>query len=227
MNTTDLHAQAAPDDPTAATSGGEPSRKERRDAVERRRRILAAAQALFNAQGVDATSMAEIARTAQVGQGTLYRHYAHKGELCVALLGEHVQRLRADVQARVARVKAGDPALAQLEFLLVRLVEFNEANAPLLGAIGDAACGNRRAAAYQSPLYTWLRETVSTLLRCALAQGETGELDVDATVDAVLAPLAIDLYLYQRHTLGHPPERITAAVRRLLFAGLRRDAEET
>src|SRR4051794_8640134 len=62
--------------------------KERRDAAEHRRRILIAARALFAAQGIDATNMTEIARTAHIGQGTLYRRFAHKGELCEALMKE-------------------------------------------------------------------------------------------------------------------------------------------
>ncbi len=66
----------------------ETTRRERRDAAEHRRRILEAARALFATQGVDTTSMYEIARSAGVGQGTLYRRYAHKGELCGALLHE-------------------------------------------------------------------------------------------------------------------------------------------
>src|SRR5690606_37833343 len=65
-----------------------PRQRERRDARENRQRLLAAAKRLFAAQGVDATSMHEIARTAGVGQGTLYRHFADKAELCHALLKE-------------------------------------------------------------------------------------------------------------------------------------------
>ena len=39
--------------------------------------------------------------------------------------------------------------------------------------------------------------------------------------DAVLAPLNIDLYLYQRRELGMSPERITSSLRDLLLNGLR------
>ncbi len=46
----------------------------------------------------------------------------------------------------------------------------------------------------------------------------TSSLSSDA---ARPSQVAIDLYLYQRHALGHTPERITAALRRLLFDGLR------
>ena len=206
---------------TQAVEEVDVQRKERRDAAEHRQRILAVARELFTAQGVDGTSMAEIARAAEVGQGTLYRRYAHKGELCFALLEDSLHRLRQDVEARIETDRDNASALAQLEFVLMRLADFNEENAPLLGGIGDAACGERRHAAYHSPLYTWVRATAVTLLQRALAQGEVAPLDVEATVDVALAPLAIDLYLYQRDELGITPPRISAALRRLLFDGLR------
>lgn len=208
-----------------ASQEGESPRRERRDASERRQRILDAARDLFASQGVDATTMYEIARAAGVGQGTLYRRYAHKGDLCVALLGENMRRFFDQSQEAIGRAGDDVPALKQLEFLLNDLAIFNETNGPLLGAIDDAAFGQRRGTSYQSPIYRWMRETSMLLLNQAAARGETGPIDVEATVDAVLAPLAIDLYLYQRGTLGYSPERIVAALRRLLFDGLRARAE--
>jgi hypothetical protein len=52
-------------------------------------------------------------------------------------------------------------------------------------------------------------------------QGEASALDVPCAVDAILAPLSIDLYLYQRGELGYEPERIAAATRDVIFGGLR------
>jgi len=205
-----------------AGQAGSIARKERRDAAAHRQHILAVARTLFAEQGVDVTTMHEIARTAGVGQGTLYRRYAHKGELCAALLEENAQRFRQEIEAQVEQATSHDTsALEQLDVLLTRLATFTDLNGPLLGAIGDAACGERRHAAYTSPLYQWLRKMVVQLLGRAVQQGEAPALDVEGTVDAVLAPLSVDLYLYQRRELGHSPERIIAALRRLLFVGLK------
>src|SRR4051794_38543621 len=65
-----------------------PKRRERSDARENRRQLLAVAKQLFTTQGVASTSMHEIGRTAGVGQATLYRHFADKGEICHALIKE-------------------------------------------------------------------------------------------------------------------------------------------
>lgn len=192
---------------------------ERRDAAENRRQILAATQRLFAARGVDAVSMDEIARAAGVGKGTLYRRYAHKGLLCQALLDANARRFQEEVLAQVRREEL--PALAGLDCFLARLAAFNEENGALLGAVHDAACGARRGEIYRSPAYDWQRLIVATLLRRAVAVGECPAVDVDYLADAILAPLDIDLYLFQRHARGFTPDRITEGLRRLVFAGLR------
>lgn len=199
---------------------------ERRDAAEHRRRILDTARELFAARGVDAVSMHEIGRAVGVGQGTLYRRFAHKGTLCGALLEDGMRRFQEDVIARLgqgagAGVGRPEPALAQLDYFLGRLARFNEEHAPLLGALADTPPGGRRRSVYGSPLYALLRQTAAALLRRAVADGEIAPLDIEPAADAVLAPLAIDLYLHQRRELGYTHERILAAARRVVFDGLR------
>lgn len=197
---------------------------ERRDAAESRRRVLDAATFLFEERSVDAVNMYEIGREAGVGQGTLYRRYEHKGALCAALLQESFARFSEEVQYHLE--KDGGPALAQIKYFLYRLAEFNEKNAPLLGAIRDAAGGGRRPEVYRNPFYRWLKETVAALLEKAVEEGEIPPLDVEYAADAILAPLNIDLYLFQRHELGMDPERITTSLSRLVLNGLRGTREE-
>jgi AcrR family transcriptional regulator len=192
---------------------------ERRDAAESRRRVLDTARELFEERGVDSVSMHEIGRAAGVGQGTLYRRYEHKGALCSALLFESTERFYERVRARTQ--KGNDAALVQLGSLIDDLAAFNEENAPLLGAVRDAAGGERRMEMYRNPFYGWLRATVIVLLEQAIAEGEAApDLDVEYAADFVLAPLNIDLYLFQRHELGMEPVRITSVLRGLLLYGL-------
>ena len=192
---------------------------ERRDAAESRRRVLDTARELFEERGVDSVSMHEIGRAAGVGQGTLYRRYEHKGALCSALLFESTKRFYERVRARTQ--KGNDAALVQLGSLIDDLAAFNEENAPLLGAVRDAAGGERRMEMYRNPFYGWLRATVLVLLEQAIAEGEAApDLDVEYAADFVLAPLNIDLYLFQRHEIGMEPVRITSVLRRLLLYGL-------
>ena len=53
-------------------------RTERRDARENRRLLLEVAKRLSADQGIAATTMKQIASSAGVGKGTLYRHFADK-----------------------------------------------------------------------------------------------------------------------------------------------------
>jgi AcrR family transcriptional regulator len=68
--------------PTRSTQAGRPLR---RDAAENRDRLLAAASDIFDLQGLEA-SVAEIARAAGVGMGTLYRRFPTKDALIDALV---------------------------------------------------------------------------------------------------------------------------------------------
>lgn len=191
---------------------------ERRDAAESRSKILDAARKLFSERGVETVSMYEVGREAGVGQGTLYRRYEHKGALCVALLHERTEDFTERLRGRLE--VSDDPVRGQLEYLILRLAEFNEENAPLLGAIRDAAGGMRRSNMYHNPFYQWLRETVAVLLERGVRRDELPNLDVEYLSHAILAPLNIDLYLFQRHELGMEPDRITSSLQVLLFNGL-------
>jgi AcrR family transcriptional regulator len=64
----------------------------RADARRNRQAVLAAAKKLFADQGLDA-QMPDVARTAKVGVGTVYRHFPTKDELIAALVGERFERL--------------------------------------------------------------------------------------------------------------------------------------
>ena len=88
-------------------------RVERRDAAEHRQQVLAAAARLFGERGVEAVTMDEIAQAASVGKGTLYRRYADKGQLVLALMDACVQRLQDQVAAEL-EASRGASALAQL-----------------------------------------------------------------------------------------------------------------
>jgi AcrR family transcriptional regulator len=77
------------------------SRALRRDAVENRERLLAAARELFAERGFEVT-LDDIARHAGVGVGTAYRRFANKGELLDALFAGQTVELAAAADAGLA-----------------------------------------------------------------------------------------------------------------------------
>jgi len=64
----------------------------RADARRNREAVMAAAKKLFADQGLDA-QMPDVAKAAQVGVGTVYRHFPTKDDLIAALAGERFERL--------------------------------------------------------------------------------------------------------------------------------------
>lgn len=70
------------------------ARSLRADARRNREAVLAAAKELFAEQGLEA-QMPDVARTANVGVGTVYRHFPTKDHLIAALMSERFERLAA------------------------------------------------------------------------------------------------------------------------------------
>jgi len=68
------------------------ARRPRADAVRNRERLLAAATTAFEQQGPDA-SLDEIARSAEVGIGTLYRHFPTRDDLLEAVFRGRIDAL--------------------------------------------------------------------------------------------------------------------------------------
>lgn len=199
----------------------EPKRAKRADAVANRELILATAQRLFARQGVANVCMAAIAEAAEVGKGTLYRSFANKGELCLSLM-DNDMRLFQDKTLQLLRETCGQPVLARLDAFLDQLVYFMDFHAPLLReAQMQGVLRNGEAAEQASPQMwlPWLHETVGMLLQQAQETGETHDLDIPYLVDAILAPLNADLFIYQRQVLGFELERISRGLRRLVLRG--------
>lgn len=72
-------------------------KKQRRDAEENKRKILATACDLFAAKGSD-IAISEIAKTAQIGVGTIYRHFPNKTDLFEAANQAYQQQFVAESQ---------------------------------------------------------------------------------------------------------------------------------
>ncbi|MFF0293848.1 TetR family transcriptional regulator [Kitasatospora sp. NPDC004614] len=83
--------------------------------AERRRGILRAATALAARGGFEAVQMREVAESAQVALGTLYRYFPSKVHLLVAVMREQLERLHDQVRRRPPT--GADPAARVAEAL--------------------------------------------------------------------------------------------------------------
>jgi AcrR family transcriptional regulator len=105
----------------------------RADAARNRRLLLAAAADEFAERGLDA-SVADIARRAGVGKGTVFRHFATKDDLIAAIVLDRIDALNA-VGARL--LEAADPGAALLEFLTVAAHQRQQRDLSFLQEAGE------------------------------------------------------------------------------------------
>jgi AcrR family transcriptional regulator len=85
----------------------------RADARRNHEAIVAAAKKLFADEGLDA-QMPDVAKTAKVGVGTIYRHFPNKEDLIAALAAERFERLAEKAREGVA---AEDPWEGLCQFI--------------------------------------------------------------------------------------------------------------
>ncbi|MFG1965972.1 TetR/AcrR family transcriptional regulator [Nonomuraea sp. NPDC049028] len=176
---------------------------ERADAARNRARILEAAALLFTERSPQDVTMEDIAKAAGVGRGTLYRRYPDRASIAVALLDEHER----DLQERLLR---GEPPLGPGAPPAERLAAFYAAMVRLLEDHSHLVLGSEVGRSrFETGAYGFWRAHVHALLVAA------GTPSRDGLVDLLLAPLAPEVYGYQRAVVGLTPEQITQALARL------------
>jgi AcrR family transcriptional regulator len=181
----------------------------RADAARNRERVLAAAEELFATNDARDVTMEDIAQAAGVGRATLYRRFATPAAVALALLDEHERRLQQDILRGGPPLGPGAPPAERLAAFYAAMVDLLERHLHL--ALG-AETGSAR---FRTGAYGFWRVHVRTLL------ADTQTDQSDATVDLLLAPLAPELYQYQRYERGIEHEQITAALTSLARKMLR------
>lgn len=82
---------------------------------EKRDRILRAAVTIFSRKGFFNSKVSEIARAAEVADGTIYLYFRNKDDLLISLFEEKMGEVVADVRRRTA---AGGNALEKLKIFI-------------------------------------------------------------------------------------------------------------
>jgi AcrR family transcriptional regulator len=196
---------------------------ERCDAAQNRQRILEVAKQLFAQERLGDTSMQEIAKAAGVGQGTLYRRFADKGELCEALFADDLEVFRERAEAYLRDHASTTAALSRLEWLLAQKIRFVDAHLPLFLASHEIA-GSKRYDNYKKAHHVWNQQQITRLLNEAQRNGEADIADIAFTTEVILASFAPPLLAYQRLELGYSLERVISGVTHVFIHALKRGA---
>jgi len=146
-------------------------RKPRTDAQRNRERILDSAKDAFTRDGADA-SLDEIARQAEVGAGTLYRHFPTRDALIEAVYRSEVEKIAA-AGRRLAEEKAPIEALRSWMLLFVDHIAAKLIIAPALNTIVGGPSRLYEGSRSQ------IQQVVELLVKRAIKSGEMRK-DIDA-----------------------------------------------
>lgn len=177
----------------------------RLDAQANRERILVAAEEVFGERG-DAGSTEEVARRAQVGIATVFRHFPTKGALIEATLLRHFATLTARARALADH---SDPAQA-LHTLLRLMIETGATKIALMSLLGE---GDTYPASAKTASLE-LRDAVATVLHRAQRDGA---VDQSISVDEVYLLVR---GLAQASATSRPTPRTLRRAADIVFAGL-------
>jgi AcrR family transcriptional regulator len=146
-------------------------RKPRADAQRNRVRILEVAKEAFTRSGANA-SLDDIAKQADVGPGTLYRHFPSRDALLEAVYQTEVEKLAA-AEGEFARTMPPIEALRAWMLLFIDYVATKKIIAPALNALVGGSSKVVEAS------YAQIHEAIRALVKRAIKSGDVRE-DVDA-----------------------------------------------
>ncbi len=196
-----------------------------------RRRILEAAWKLFDKQGIDRVTMAEITSASGVQPSTLYQYFSSKDEIVWAALGDLMQ----SVSARVKRALEGAPnALARIAALLDFMADElnnNEISVRFMAQFDALYAHNwpaKRLITLESQINPDGFQVFSNLVREGIADGSLrSDLDPDLTMHAVINAVTgaqrrlASLGKKVEQEYGKPIDSLFRETIRVLLLGLR------
>jgi AcrR family transcriptional regulator len=163
------------------------TRKPRADAVRNRERVLAAAKTVFSAGGPEA-SLEAVARAAEVGIGTLYRHFPTREALFEAVYRREVQQL-ADL---AEELEQRDDPVDALRHWMRQNVTFVATKKGMSAALALAAYKNSELLSYS---FDSLTRAIGALLDRAVA---AGAIRADISPEDILRALVGMCYMHDQ-----------------------------
>ena len=153
----------------------------RTDAVTNRARILEVTQSVFAECGLE-LEMNEVAARANLGVGTLYRHFANREDLLRAIVRRAVEDALA--QLRAALASAPDDPRASLQALVSAGLHVQQQYRPLFAVMRDPRLAKLLDPSYGQTIRTQLREIPRELIDHGIKAGIFRD-DLDQEMAAV------------------------------------------
>lgn len=176
-----------------------PPRKRRKEA--RPGELLAAALELFVDKGYAATRLEDVAVQAGVSKGTLYLYYESKEALFKAVIQEGIIPVIAENEAIAAQHTGSSFELLQrlLDNWWTKIGQTDYAGIPKL-MVAEARNFPEIAQYYYENVISRGRRLVGAALTRGIASGEFRNMDVETTIDVIIAPIL--MLLIWRYSLA-------------------------
>ena len=212
------------DRPPSSPASRPPATPRRRRKDARPAELLAAALELFVDRGYAATRLEDVAARAGVAKGTLYLYFDNKEALFRAVVEQGIVPLFVAVESEIADYRG---SAADLLIALLTRWQRDVGQTPLAGLykliIAEANNFPELARYYHDAVIARGRALLGEVLRYGIASGEFRAVDVDAAIDAIIAPLL--MLVVWRFSLAHcarevDPEAMLRTHFELLMHGL-------
>ena len=178
-------------------------RPERADAARNRQRVLDAARRLFDAHGVHAVTMSDVAREAGVAKGTVFHRFGDRQGLAQALVGDAERALQDELLRGPPPLGPGAPPRERLPAFLDALLTLGIEHRDLLLEIDSAGpAARQRTGAYRA----WLQHVTLLLDEAG------GVADPALAAHILLAPLAPELLFHLQEDEGRDPAELRPLV---------------
>lgn len=182
---------------------------ERADARRNREAILSAAAGLVHEQGAERLRIADVARVAGLGAGSIYRAVGSKSGLLLALLDEHERQLQEAIIRGAPPLGPGAPPDERLTAFVSALHDLVVRQRETLMAADQASA--------LAPLRTGAHRAWHLHLRLLLAELRP-DADSDVLAEVLLAPLSATTHVHVLDDLGLRADHLRAELLRVAQA---------
>ena len=177
---------------------------------ERRRLIVEAAGRLFGEHGYDGARLDAVAAAAGVTKPVLYRHFADKTALYLALLERH----RADLGSFAGAIPADGPLDERLRAVLEVWLDYVEAHSYAWRMLFRDTGGGPEVRAFRVEVHARARAVLAGMIRLLAPPETIPERELEPLAELLTMGMA-SLVLWWIETPGVEREAVLAAITRV------------
>jgi len=198
------------------------SRNKVKALIERRRnQILDAASLIFSKEGFARANTEKIAKTANLGKGTVYRYFKNKRELFLSVVDRGLDGLKDTILRGVE--KANDP-LKRIENAIKAYLSFFEKNKNLAIILMHEQSNFRERIAkrYFEHYYGNIDRTKRTF-KAGIEQGLIKEIDIESAISTLTNILNGLIYMWQIEGKKYRLIDKAPIITKIFFTGIIKD----